>query len=161
MKPEQLRRKTMPGILETITPTERERQSASDGSHLLSRFLDSREPVHLRVSAATEPDAEVVLPPDLVRILHEVLSRVAEGRDLTVVPRRAEFTTSEAAEILGVSRPHLIKLLETGQIAYRRVGEKRRIPSDDLLHYRDQHKEKRLSVLADLQAQAQELDMGY
>ncbi len=148
----------MPALLDTITPTEHDRQFASEGSRVLSRFMSNHETVRLH---ATEPDTEIVLPDAVVRLLRDVMSHLAEGQSVTVVPRRAELSTIEAADLLGVSRPHLVKLLDSGQIACRRVGEHRRIPLDDLLRYREENKAKRLDVIAELQAQAQELNMGY
>ena len=148
----------MPALLDTITPTERDKQFSTTGSQILSRFISNHETVRLR---AAEPGTEIVLPDAVVRLLRDVMTHFAEGQSVTVVPRRAELSTNEAADLLGVSRPFLVKLLDTGQIACRRVGEHRRIPLDDLLRYREENKAKRLEVIAELQAQAQELNMGY
>lgn len=148
----------MPILSDTITPTERDRHFATEGSRVLSRFMDNHETIRLH---ATEPDTEIVLSDGMVRLLHDVMTHFAEGEAVTIVPRQAELSTIEAADLLGVSRPYLVKLLDSGQIACRRVGEHRRIPLHDLLRYREDNKAKRLDVLAELQAQAEELNMGY
>jgi excisionase family DNA binding protein len=121
--------------------------------------MDSREIVRLR---STEEDTEeITLPANLARLVRDVLAYVAQGQPVTVLPVLAELTTNQAADLLGVSRPHLIKLLETGEIAFRQVGTKRRVPVSDLLRYREENKARRLQTLAALQADAQELGMGY
>ncbi|HEX8465523.1 MAG TPA: helix-turn-helix domain-containing protein, partial [Abditibacterium sp.] len=85
----------------------------------------------------------------------------ANGHAVTVMPSHGELTPNQAAEMLGVSRPFLIRLLDEGQIPFRRVGAHRRIRIDALEKYRSAEEERQLGVLAQLQAQAQELNMGY
>jgi excisionase family DNA binding protein len=86
---------------------------------------------------------------------------LAAGNAVRVVPVRAELTTQEAADLLNVSRPHFIKLLETHALPYHRTGKHRRIRFDDLMKFeveRDQASERAMSELAQ---QAQELKLGY
>lgn len=80
--------------------------------------------------------AETVrLPRDIALILHEVLVNVAAGTPVSVLPTHAELTTQQAADLLNVSRPYLIKLLDEGHLAHRKVGTHRRIRLDDLKAY--------------------------
>lgn len=72
-----------------------------------------------------------------------------------------EFTLNQAADVLGVSRPFLIKLLDGGRVPFRRVGAHRRIRVDVLGRYEKQEEERQLDVLARLQGQPQDLGMGY
>jgi excisionase family DNA binding protein len=148
----------MPVLLDTFIPTERDRQSAAEGSQTLSRYISNGETVRLH---AADADTEIALSDSVVRLLHDVMKCFADGESVTVVSRQAEISTIEAADLLGVSRPYLVKLLDSGHIACRRVGEHRRVPLDDLLRYREENKARRMDVLAELQAQAQDLDMGY
>lgn len=149
----------MLATLEPITPNERETRYASEGSRLLSRLMESQETVHLHASG-TETD-EITLPANLAGLIRDVLAYVAQGQPITILPVQAELTTGQAADLLGISRPHIVKLLEEGKIAFRQVGTKRRVPVSDLLRYREENKAQRLATLSELQAQAQELNMGY
>ena len=72
-----------------------------------------------------------------------------------------ELTTQEAADILNVSRPYLVKLLESGKIPYWKVGKRGRVLNQDVLNYKNQIDSQRMQTLLELAAQAQELKMGY
>ena len=124
-------------------------------SKLLSRLPESdRARVQL-------DGTDLVLPRQALALLRDLLAEMAQGNAVTIVPTHAELTTQEAANILNVSRPHLVKLLEQGEIAYTKVGTHRRIRYQDLLAYkagRDQNSQEALDALTE---QAQELGMGY
>ena len=95
------------------------------------------------------------------KLLLEILAQMANGKSVTVVPVQAEFTTQQAADLLNVSRPFLIELLEAGALPHRKVGSHRRVRFDDLRRYKQSDDSKRQTVLDQLAAQAQELGMGY
>jgi excisionase family DNA binding protein len=86
---------------------------------------------------------------------------MAAGRGVTLIPQKAELTTVQAAEILNVSRPFLIKLLESKEIPYRKVGKHRRVKMEDVMAYKDRIDKERESILDALVADAQENNMGY
>ncbi len=96
----------------------------------------------------------VVLTRELTEALRALLAPLAQGKMVRVVPLEAELTTQEAAEILGVSRPHLIRLLESGKIPYRKVGTHRRIRVEDLLAYREKAQAQGQAILDELVAEA-------
>lgn len=86
---------------------------------------------------------------------------MAEGKSLTLIPSDAELSTQQAADLLNVSRPHLVKLLEAGQIPFKKVGAHRRIELKDVLAYEEQQRAPRKDQLDFLSQQAQELNLGY
>jgi excisionase family DNA binding protein len=107
----------------------------------------------------TEP--AIKLPPHALRLIAQVLGAMGERRPITIVPTKHEFTTVEAAHYLNVSRPFIIKEIETGKIKHRMVGTHRRIAYQDLEDYKRNmlgRQEKALQQLAD---NAQDMGLGY
>lgn len=141
---------------EPVEPTEEESSIALDSSRRLSSFTKS----DLRVRIP-ETNEDITLPAPAVRLLVEMLSEMAEGNAVTLVPIHAELSTQQAAEVVGVSRPFLVKLLEDGRLPFRKVGTHRRVLFKDLMAYKRRIDKNRLETLDKLAAQAQELDMGY
>ena len=141
---------------EPVTPTVDDARLARTSSRRLAPFLDR----NLRVQLS-ETDETIELPAAAVRLLVDLLSAMAEGNAVTLIPIHAELTTQQAADLLGVSRPFLVKQLEGGTIPFRRVGTHRRVLFSDLMEYRREMDRNRLETLDKLAAQAQELDMGY
>lgn len=115
----------------------------------------------VRLEPEGNPDAAVVVPAHALDLLMRVLAHLANGDAVTVLPVRAEITTQQAAELLNVSRPYLIKLLDDGQIPFRKVGTHRRVSLKDLLEYKRRDESQRREALADLTAEAQKLGLGY
>ena len=154
---------------ETI-PTLQEQQMARAAESRLRRLLEGnpeggelpQAALQFRLAKDSNAPLEVVaLPLSALRLLDAILEANANGHAVTVMPSHGELTPNQASEMLGVSRPFLIKLLDEGHIPFRRVGAHRRIRIDALENYRRAEEERQLSVLAQLQAQAQELNMGY
>ncbi|MET8145107.1 helix-turn-helix domain-containing protein [Sphaerisporangium sp. NPDC005288] len=101
----------------------------------------------------------LILPREAVSLLAFILAQAAEGRGVTVIPSQAELTTQQAADMLNVSRPYLIKLLDEGEIPYRLVGKHRRVTCEDLQEYRRRDDAKRRTAADQLAALGQELDI--
>lgn len=120
----------------------------------LMRYPD-RDVIPVAGELGTE-DA-LVLPRDAVSLLAYILAQAAEGRGVSVIPSNAELTTQQAADMLNVSRPYLIKLLEACTIPYRMVGKHRRITAEALMEYKRRDDQERRVAADDLAALGQEL----
>lgn len=142
------------------TPSARETELAREAEHALAALSVNGGAITLRLADA-ERERDVRLPIGAVHLLLEILSAMADGRGVTVVPEDAELTTAQAADILNVSRPYLIGLLDRGAIRHRRVGTHRRVRLADLLAYERHAAQERERALDELVAQAQEHGMGY
>ena len=105
-------------------------------SVLLNGDSSESAPVRLIGDNGKQDPIAVDLPEKAVGIIVDVLAELAKGNAITVVPVRAELTTQQAANILNVSRPYLIGLLEEGKIPYRRAGNRRKVPLLELLDYK-------------------------
>lgn len=104
---------------------------------------------------------QVTLPSAALRLLCEILTEIGQGNAVSVIPIHAELTTQEAADLLGVSRPFLIQLIDKGELPCRKVGTHRRICYKDVVNYKIKTDNARRQSLDELSAQAQELNMGY
>jgi excisionase family DNA binding protein len=133
---------------------------ARASKQLLSHYAREDQPLMLRVIDA-DHDEPIELPAGVVSLLMDILGAMASGQGVTLIPEGAELTTVQAADILNVSRPFLIKLLESGKIPYRKVGKHRRIRMEDVMNYKQSIDQEREAVLDQLVADAQEQDMGY
>ena len=131
------------------------RASATELSKLLTKNPET-DRARVRLD-----DTDLVLPRYALALLRDLLSEMAKGNAVTIVPTHAELTTQEGANILNVSRPHLVKLLEQGDIPFTKVGTHRRIRYQDLLAYKAERDRKNHEALNELVKQAQELDIGY
>ncbi|MEA5446807.1 helix-turn-helix domain-containing protein [Gammaproteobacteria bacterium AB-CW1] len=132
---------------------------ARDSAAALSRLL-ARKPDVARAQVRLD-DTDLVLPRDALLLLRDLLSELAQGNAVTVVPTHAELTTQEAANLLNVSRPHLVKLVEAGQIPCSKVGTHRRIRYQDLMQYKTRRDQQAREAMDALTREAQDLDMGY
>lgn len=138
-----------------VTPGPEEVELARESSRRLSPYADKR--VRMRLEDEQEA-VEIELPAGAVKILVRLLSEMAAGNAVTVVPIHAELTTQQAADQLGVSRPFLVAELEAGKIPFRKVGTHRRVLFSDLMAYREQNDKRRLETLRELAELDQELE---
>jgi excisionase family DNA binding protein len=144
--------------LDRRPPTENESAKASEAASAFARGLTSKA-LPLRIDAhGTE--VRVDLPRSLGLLLLDLLTHVARGEMVTLVPYGAELTTQQAADVLNVSRPFLIKLLEQKKMAFHKVGAHRRIPMSALMQYKNVRDKTRARSLKELQRLGQEYDEG-
>jgi excisionase family DNA binding protein len=147
-----------------IVPTEEEAMLARSSSQRLTTYLQNRSPqstIRIMKDSGLGEEEAIAIPAAAFDLLIEVLTQMAEGNAVTIVPLHAELTTQEAADILNVSRPYFVELLETGKIPFRKVGTRRRVLCEDVLNYKKGIDSQRAKILEELAAQAQELNMGY
>lgn len=116
--------------------------------------------VHVKSEDPKSP-IDVLLPARVFQAMLDLLRHTAEGNAVTLVPVHAELTTQQAADLLNVSRPHLVKLLEEGALPFRRVGRHRRISAKDLIAYRDARREESRVAFHELADLSQDHDLGY
>jgi excisionase family DNA binding protein len=145
---------------EVVTPTKADTAVAKVSSEKLAAFLKSPKGVRLQITAGKKSD-ELILPTSALRALVRILTELGEGNAVTLTPIRAELTTQQAADLLNVSRPYLVKLLDEGAIPSRKVGSHRRVLLTDLLTYKREFLEKRQAALTELAGLSQDLKMGY
>ncbi len=143
---------------EAVVPSEHDVEAACQALTQLDAAKASGETF---VMATSKSGVQFELSEGAFSLLVKILSEMAKGNGIMVVPIHAELTTQQAADFLNVSRPFLIGLLERGEIGFRTVGRHRRVRLEDIMNYKKQIEERRLQALDDLAAQAQELNMGY
>ncbi len=144
--------------LPPVVPTRQEADLARASSRVLAACIGHGPTARLRV---IDGDGEIEVPVSALRMLVDILANMAEGNAISIVPIHAELTTQQAADFLGVSRPHLVGLLERGELPYHKVGTHRRVYFQDLLDYRTRRMAQSKAALEALTAQAQKLGMGY
>jgi excisionase family DNA binding protein len=136
-------------------PSEAEALLAKQASRALASRKQTPEPLRLRV--LDDPTGTIKIPAPAVSLLIRILDEMARGNAVSLIPVHSELTTQEAANMLNISRPSLIQLLEDGTIAYRKVGTHRRVRLKALLDYKRRADADRRAALAELAAYDQEL----
>lgn len=147
---------------EPMLPSDSEVELARISSRVLASLnLKKTETVDISLETGNHHHNFVTLPLSAFKLLVNILTQMAEGNAVTLIPVHAELTTQEAADILNVSRPFLIRLLEEKKIPFRKVGTRRRVLFQDIVDYKAKIDAARRKTLDELAKEAQELDMGY
>jgi excisionase family DNA binding protein len=141
-------------------PTQAEVEQAKISSRTLSKYADV-DRVQLALRGCNGESDDLVLPGHVLQILLDVLSEMSKGNAISLIPHHQEVSTQEAANLLNVSRPFLVGLLEKGEIPFRKVGTHRRVLLTDVLAYREKTELLRTQALDELTDLSQEEDMGY
>jgi excisionase family DNA binding protein len=133
--------------------------------------LSSRElAAHVETRASTQQVAftskegqlhQVEVPVSALRLLVDILTELGDGNTVKLIPVHAEMTTQEAADVLNMSRPTLIKRLDEGVIPYHRSGNRRKVAYMDVVAYKKTVDDKRLQALDELSELDQSLGLGY
>lgn len=143
-------------------PTAEEVALARESGRALSAHLQTRaETQQLEIFDDKGEAHQVRVPVSALRLLVDVLTEIGEGNAVSIIPIHAELTTQDAADVLNVSRPYLVQLLERGEIPFHKVGRHRRVRYQDVIAYKERIDIERNKALDELAEQAQALKMGY
>jgi excisionase family DNA binding protein len=143
-------------------PTAEEVAIARESGRVLSAYLQTRaETQQLEIFDDQGAAHAVRVPVSALRLLVGVLTEIGQGNAVSIIPVHAELTTQEAADVLNVSRPFLVQLLERGEIPFHRIGTHRRVRYQDVVAYKERLDAARSQDLDSLAEQAQALQMGY
>ena len=138
-----------PGI-----PSERDAALAERAGRALEPLVEGTWPVSARFGNET-----VDIPAPALRLLREILDRMAHGKGVALAPLHAELTTRQAAELLHMLRTHLVQLLDAGRIPCRKAGSHRRVRADDILAWRRETEPRRREALDGLTARDRKLGL--
>ena len=146
---------------ELVAPSEMDAQLARESAGPLARQLaKTNGSTRLQVIDADGTSETVTIPSAAFRLLVAIVAEMASGNAVRLIPHHAELTTQEAAEILNVSRPYLVRLLDDGRIPFRRVGTHRRVLFKDVATYKAEHRRVRRAALDELTRLDQELGLN-
>lgn len=144
----------------TTLPSEREAELARTSGRDLSVVLSSRaENQQFDFRDDRGEVRTVTLPTSFVRLMVDALAEIGKGNAVSIIPIHAELTSQEAADVLNVSRPYLIQLLDKGEIPFRKVNTHRRIRYDDVMAYKNRVDADRRAALEELAALDQEMGL--
>jgi len=146
-----------------------QKRTSGDDQRIALRSMTRLKEVISKLHAASpgvkikiqEADESITIPKKALSLLMTILSNMSEGKSITIIPTDSEVSTQQGADMLNVSRPHLIKLLENNTIPFKKVGSHRRILLRDLVTYEKSLQRTREEKLKLLSTQAQELNLGY
>ena len=140
-------------------PTAIESENANQLRQIIAGLMRDNEPTKLKLAVRKGEFADVTLSPAIARTFLDVLRLIASGKGFRLIPVSAELTTQQAADLLNVSRPFLVKLLENGEIPFSKVGRHRRVKAQALYDYKAVRDERRAKALSDMAAE--DAEKGY
>ena len=127
----------------------------------LEQLLESQDSGRMQVIVSNDGDDKVVMEVSshALELFRELLEKIEEGTGVEIVRQDQELTTSEAAEILGVSRPYLVDLLEDGEIPFHKVGSHRRVQASDVLEFKRLRRQRSRDAMKELAQEDRKLDV--
>jgi excisionase family DNA binding protein len=131
-------------------PTAIDRERANQLRQVLAELISEDVPVSMRLALDKGQIAEVTLSPLLAQTFLDISRLISSGKSFSIMPVNAELTTQQAADMLNVSRPYLVKLLETNEIRFTKTGRHRRIKAEDLFSYKEKRDSERGRILSDM-----------
>lgn len=145
---------------EPVAPNEADARVARESARALApKLAHAKDVMRMKLEEPGGKGEVVAIPRTALRLLVAILAEMANGNAVRLIPHQPELTTQEAAEILNVSRPYLVRLLDEERIPFHRVGTHRRILFKDLMAYKAEHRRARKGTLDRLSALDQELGL--
>jgi excisionase family DNA binding protein len=138
-----------------------DREMVRAAQRCIMASLDHSRAASITVTTDTGERPTVQVPPAALKLIGQLLGAMSEGRAVLLVPAQQELTTVEAANFLNVSRPFVIKEIESGRLPHRKVGSHRRIAFDDLMAYAQKMREQQAGALERMADNARELGLEY
>lgn len=137
-------------LQENITKPSKEEQKTAMLSYdalvnTLNEIKDKNPEIEIE-----ETHQKIRIPLSALKLLVQILKETSQGKPVSIVPIATEVTTQAAAEILGCSRPHVVKLLDTGEIKFTKVGKHRRIKYEDVINYKKKMKEEQERLINEI-----------
>ena len=144
-----------------IAPNPHETEIARESQNTLAAFNleNKQEEVQVHLHTEDNHNAQFTLPRAAVQLLLSGLQEMAKGNAVSVVPIQAELSTQQGADLLCVSRPYFIKLLDGGEIPFRKVGTYRRVKATDVLAYIKEYQQGATQAMRELVAESQALGL--
>lgn len=139
-------------------PSKNEQKIALESYDALASVIDQLKSENPEIEIE-ETQERIKVPLSALKLLGEILKAMSQGKAFSLVPMATEVTTQKAAEILGCSRPHLVKLLEDGQIEYTKVGKHRRVRFEDVMKYKKKLKKNQKQHIIDIMNSDEELGL--
>lgn len=130
-------------------PSKKEQKAAMASYGALAAALEQIHSEYPEIEIE-ETNERIKVPLSALKLLAKILKETSQGKPISIVPMANEITTQAAAELLGCSRPHLVKLLEQGDISFTKIGKHRRIRYQDLLDYKKKMKAKQRALLTEI-----------
>ncbi len=139
----------------------RDREMVRVAQRCIMASLDHSRAAAITLTTDTGEHPTVEVPPAALKLIGQLLGAMSEGRPIVLMPTEQEFTTVEAANFLNVSRPFVIKEMESGRLPYRKVGSHRRIALEDMLAYGQKMHAQQANALERMAENARELGLDY
>ena len=141
--------------------TAEEAEMARAAQRCIMESLDHSRAAQIRLTTDEGKHPTVELPPKALKLIGQLLGMLSEGRPFALIPKNQELSTVEAAHLLNVSRPFVVKEIEEGRLPHRKVGTHRRVAFEDLQEYAKKMREKQARALERMADNARELGLDY
>ena len=151
-------KRPMESIDEIKRPSKEEQKAATQSYEALASTLEQINSDYPEIEIEKTKD-RIKVPLNALKLLAKILKETSQGKPISIVPLATEITTQAAAELLGCSRPHLIKLLEKGEIKFTKIGKHRRIKYQDVLEYKKKLKTEQRKLLIEIMKADEESEL--
>ena len=145
-------------LTKTSRPSKEEQRVAMESYNALSEVLSQLHTENPEIEIE-ETQEKIRIPLKALKLLAKILEVTSQGKPISIVPIATEMTTQAAAELLGCSRPHLVKLLEEGKIEFTKIGKHRRVKYEDIIAYKNKMKMKQKELLIKIMTADEESDL--